>query len=714
MKKQLIILLPLLAQTANSLSANAANTNTKQSKPMNSPNQDIAKQIMTLSRSGKTKDAINLYYNAFGTNGKRKDINTRMMNNAIGACARPFKPLYDEAFGIFEHGLKKGIQPNVYTYGSLMSVCAKMGNVKKCTSLLKQMKGHGIKPNSVIYSTAISACERSTPPRSDIAIELLREGNSGGNMDGFMNIVGYNAAISVCSRAGEWKQACQILNEMERRDTQEFQFEKVILHDDAFIPRPDEVTYGTVMAACERAKEWHKVLELSKRMESERTDLTMDGMAISTALHACQQLSYGHDALVFLEKMKQLKIQSQNHRERDNRQRKALKGPDDVAFLLAISACARGGLIEEALELLRNIEQETGTPPDVAAYSSVIGGCAESGEYMKAIELLKEMKANGVEPNVISFSAAISACASASANADKARKDAKAKDPLYSEEDTLGEVQRPMRTALKLLERMRKGKNESTKPNIVTYNAAIRACAEGFDVSKAFSLLDELLDHGLEPTIVTYGSLMTACERVGDVEGASKVFRELRSNEFEPNEIIYGAAISCCRKAEQPERTLALLRKMIQSKLSPNIATYNTVIMAQAEANNMEKASAVFTLLTSSHSKAKPNRQTYSILVKASNDNAQPATAEFYIHRMKEDGMKPDVGLLTATVSSYERSKEPIKALKMMEAMREEGYDFYQMKLFDVAFKQGVKVINTVVGKGFYGENSTIAVSEKD
>jgi len=76
--------------------------------------------------------------------------------------------------------------------------------------------------------------------------------------------------------------------------------------------------------------------------------------------------------------------------------------------------------------------------------------------------------------------------------------------------------------------------------------------------------------------------------------------------------------------------------------------------------------------------------------------------------------MKPDVELLTATVSSYERSKEPIKALQMMEAMREEGYDFYQMKIFDAAFKQGVKVINNVVGKGFYGENSTIAVSEKD
>ena len=700
MKKQLVIFLPLLAQSANGLTV----AKVKRSKSRDFPSQGISEQIMTLSRSGRTQDAINLYYNAFNESNKI-NTSTRMMNNAIGACARPFKPLHDEAFDIFQHGLEQGIQPNVYTYGSLMSVCAKMGNVKKCRSLLKQMKEYEIKPNSVIYSTAISACERCAPPRSDIAIELLREGTSGGNIDGFMNIVGYNAAISVCARAGEWKQACHILNEMERTNAQEFNFDKVILDDDTFIPKPDEVTYGTVMAACERAKEWHKVLELSKRMEIERSDLVMDGMAISSALHACQQLSYGHDALDYLKKMKQLKTQNLNHRERDNRRRKALKGPDDVAFRLAISACARGGLIEEALELLRNMEKETGTLPDVAAYSSVIGGCAESGEYMKAIELLKEMQTNKVAPNVISFSSAISACASASAIADKARKEKRAKDPFYSEEDTLPEVQRPMRTALKLLEHMKKGNNDDTKPNIVTYNAAIRACAEGLDVSKAFDLHIELLDRGLDPTIITYGSLMTACERVGDVEGASNVFREMRKNDIEPNEIIFGAAISCCRKADQPDRTLALLRKMIESKLLPNTATYNTVIMAQAEANNMEKASAVFNLLTSSHSKAKPNRQTYNILVRALNANAQPATAEFYLNLMKEGGMKPDVELLTATVSSYERSKEPLKALKMLEAMRADGYDFYEMKLFDAAFKQGVKVINNVVGKRAVSED---------
>jgi pentatricopeptide repeat protein len=52
----------------------------------------------------------------------------------------------------------------------------------------------------------------------------------------------------------------------------------------------------------------------------------------------------------------------------------------------------------------------------------------------------------------------------------------------------------------------------SVKPNIVTYNALIRACAEGLNLEGAFNLLRQLREDGLEPAIITYGSLMTACE----------------------------------------------------------------------------------------------------------------------------------------------------------------------------------------------------------
>jgi pentatricopeptide repeat protein len=119
----------------------------------------------------------------------------------------------------------------------------------------------------------------------------------------------------------------------------------------------------------------------------------------------------------------------------------------------------------------------------------------------------------------------------------------------------LEDVRGPMSRALKLLEAM-KSPTSTVTPNIFTYNAAIRACAEGLNLDGAFDLLQQLKEDGLEPSIVTYGSLMTACERVGNIEAASKVFRMVKEDDGEDdsiqaNEIIYGAAISCCRKGGQ-------------------------------------------------------------------------------------------------------------------------------------------------------------------
>ena len=157
------------------------------------------------------------------------------------------------------------------------------------------------------------------------------------------------------------------------------------------------------------------------------------------------------------------------------------------------------------------------------------------------------MKDVGVQPNVVTFSAVIHACASASAQLSKRRDEG-------DRSIEIDDVKSPMFKALKLLDEMRASAS-LIKPNIFTYNAAIRACAEGMNLEGAFDLLRELKYDGLKPTIVTYGSLMTACERVGNLDAASTIFRMVKeqdgNEEIKANEIIYGAAISCCRKAGQ-------------------------------------------------------------------------------------------------------------------------------------------------------------------
>ena len=216
---------------------------------------------------------------------------------------------------------------------------------------------------------------------------------------------------------------------------------------------------------------------------------------------------------------------------------------------------------------------------------------------------------------------------------------------------------------------------------------------------------------------------MTACERVGDIEGASRVFRSIRNEDgMEANEIVYGAAISCCRKAGEAERALLLLRKMIGEGLSPNTATFNTAVAALAEACGTEggrggagtadsggsapyweKALAVYRVMTSrlAPPDVSPNRQTYNILVRCLSSNLQPALAESVLAAMRKSGLVPDVDLYTLTVRSYERCGSPIKALALMDSMREDGYDFYGNRLFDEAFKSGVRVLSQV-GKSLH------------
>jgi pentatricopeptide repeat domain-containing protein 1 len=533
-----------------------------------------------------------------------------------------------------------------------------------------------VSPNSVVYSSAISACARSEPPKPQQALQLLEEAVEEKRLE--MSVVGFNAAISACAQAIDWESAIHLLARMEGATDK---------NDTSFlVPEPDSVTYGTVLAACERGEQWSLVLKYARAMRDR--GLELDGIAFTSCLHACQQLGLADEALYYLHKMKSVRpVTPQTARLQRFGAKVPLRGPDAVAYRLAISACARGGSWKEGIHLLTDYEKVTGTEADVVAYTSAITGCEYAGKWKEAFYLLDKMRSAGVEPNEVTMAAVLGACATSCARHETTKN---------NQEETPVEQKK----ALQLLSLMKKDPT-MVNPNIQVYNAAIRVCAEACDLQRAFKLLEEVEEAGIERTEVTYGTLMTACERVGCMESASKVFRKLRDDGIVPNEIIYGAAISCCRKSKQSERALLLLRKMIKEGLSPNTATFNTVLMAQTETRtkaDIERAVVVYKLMKSKFSAKAglPNRQTYNILVYFFASIRQPLMAEAFLKKMPEDGFKPDVDLFTATVAAYERSGQPLKAVKLMESMQADGYDFYSVKVLNSAFKKAIKLVNKV------------------
>merc|ERR1712054_276066 len=54
--------------------------------------------------------------------------------------------------------------------------------------------------------------------------------------------------------------------------------------------------------------------------------------------------------------------------------------------------------------------QQRRLEPDVISFSAAISACEKDGQWEKALQMLDEIQQRRLEPNVISFNAAISAC----------------------------------------------------------------------------------------------------------------------------------------------------------------------------------------------------------------------------------------------------------------------------------------------------------------
>ena len=59
--------------------------------------------------------------------------------------------------------------------------------------------------------------------------------------------------------------------------------------------------------------------------------------------------------------------------------------------------------------------RQKGIEPNVITYSALIRACAKGEQPQKAQELLQEMRQRGLEPDMITYSALTSACAKSNA-----------------------------------------------------------------------------------------------------------------------------------------------------------------------------------------------------------------------------------------------------------------------------------------------------------
>ena len=136
------------------------------------------------------------------------------------------------------------------------------------------------------------------------------------------------------------------------------------------------------------------------------------------------------------------------------------------------------------------------------------------------------------------------------------------------------------------------------RPNVVTYNALIRACGRDGHVHRAYGVFNDMLKGGVKPDIITFLALINACAIVGEVESAFDVYRTMQRAGVLPDVMTYTALITACGKAGEVGRAFGMYDEMLRAGLEPTNKTYSALMMACAKAKGgaqWERALALYT-----------------------------------------------------------------------------------------------------------------------
>ena len=198
---------------------------------------------------------------------------------AIRACGEAGR--WQSSLDLLRRLREEGSRYESGCYAEAMKACRKNGQWRVALQLHKELREHA-PPDMFTTSNAIAACEPAGQWRRALAI--LREQPDA-------NAICVNAAISTCAKAGRWREALELLEQLEaalpppeasaegrERRRRPGDWKRRALG-------PTVRSYTAAMTACTRGGEWQRALQLWERMEVHR--LHPDGAAYNAAVAAC-------------------------------------------------------------------------------------------------------------------------------------------------------------------------------------------------------------------------------------------------------------------------------------------------------------------------------------------------------------------------------------------------------------------------------------------
>lgn len=199
----------------------------------------------------------------------------------------------------------------------------------------------------------------------------------------------------------------------------------------------------------------------------------------------------------------------------------------------------------------------------LASWNAMISGYTQNGLTEPAISLFREMQISEVDPNPVTVTCILSACAQLGALSLGKWVHSLVKSKNFESNIYVSTALVDMYAKCGSIVEARKLFDSMVNKNVVTWNAMISGYGLHGHGQEALKIFSEMLHSDVPPTAVTYLSLLYACSHAGLVKEGDGIFHSMiHDHGFEPLPEHYACMVDIFGRAGQLKKALAFINRM--------------------------------------------------------------------------------------------------------------------------------------------------------
>ncbi|KAK1292974.1 Pentatricopeptide repeat-containing protein [Acorus calamus] len=558
-----------------------------------------------MRNNGKLKenaDAYNLVFRALGrkedwnsaeellremTSNSECKINCQVFNTLIYWCYK--RVLTQQGSKWFQMMLDNGIEPNIATFGMLMSLYQKGGNLEEAEFAFGRMRGCGICCVSA-YSAMITICTRlGLYDKAEEVIKLMEEDDVIPNLENWLvrvnaysqqgkleeaelvlksmeevgippNIIAYNTLITGYGKMGDMESSQRLFRNLPSMGLE-----------------PDETTYRSMVEGFGRVDNYEetmryynelKLLGYSPISSNFYTVINLqarhndDDGAVQTIRDmrsmGCQYSSILSSLLQSYERV--VKVYKLPYILKSSFYQKILL--DQTSCSILVTAYVQHSLLDDALRILKE-KQWIDPVFEDNLYHLLICLCKEMDQSDNAVKIYLQMPKSEENPNLHITCSMID---------------------IYS---AMGQFCEAETLYLKL-------KDSGTTLDMVAYSIVVRMYIKAGSVKESCAVLEMMeKQKDIIPDVYLFRDMLRVYQQCGMLEKLADTYYRMLKIGIVWDEAMYNCLINCCGHALPVDEISRLFDEMLQYGFAANTITFNVMIDVYGKAGLFKRARRV-------------------------------------------------------------------------------------------------------------------------